>query len=316
MELLKSYAHQVVSYLPVSQRDELFAELYDSLCEEYSDLLESEPGLAEAAFLNRNKKHPMKYATELAGEASAWLIGPRFYYSFISTIKFALSLVVIFHVVTGVVRGLASGQIWASFVSALVSVPGTLLWVGAAVLGVFVALEKSGERASWLDNWDAGELVRLDGHQSISRGETLFELALSSFALLWVLNIVQLPAMIRHDGDWIREWTVNLPDWFWWAAGLLLVADILFSLFRLSRSVWTRSMRGVTVVMQIFWIGMLLFAVNQPGLLSVDHESAAQFIPVIEKVARGGLVVVSAIIAWDTLVHTWRLLRGSKFQAN
>lgn len=310
MKHLKAYARQVVSYLPASQRDELCAELYDSLCEEYADYREDEPTLDEISFLNRYRKHPMKHATELAGEDGAWLVGPQFYYSFLSALKIALSLVVVFHVVIGLVRAFASGDLFASFVGAMASIPGSLLWVGAAVLGVFVALEKSGEKASWLDTWNAGELQLADSNQPVSRAEALFELALSSFALLWVLDIVHLPDMLRHDGEWIREWTVNLPEWFWWVAGLLLVGDILFALYRLPRTLWTRPMRGITILMQVLWIGLLLFAAGQPDLLAVDHDSATQFLPIIEKATRGGLLVACAIIAWDTLVHAWRLFKG------
>ena len=237
MKHLKAYARQVVSYLPASQRDELCAELYDSLCEEYADYREDEPTLDEISFLNRYRKHPL---------------------------KIALSLVVVFHVVIGLVRAFASGDLFASFVGAMASIPGSLLWVGAAVLGVFVALEKSGEKASWLDTWNAGELQLADSNHSVSRAEALFELALSSFALLWVLDIVHLPDMLRHDGEWIREWTVNLPEWFWWVAGLLLVGDILFALYRLPRTLWTRPMRGITILMQVLWIGLLLFAALLP----------------------------------------------------
>ena len=65
MDLLKAYARQVVSYHPPKQRDELFDEIYDSLCEEYSDRQAGEPVLTEAGFLNRFKQHPMRYATDL-----------------------------------------------------------------------------------------------------------------------------------------------------------------------------------------------------------------------------------------------------------
>jgi len=37
MDLLKSYAHQVVSCHPEKGRDDLFAEVYDELCEKFKD---------------------------------------------------------------------------------------------------------------------------------------------------------------------------------------------------------------------------------------------------------------------------------------
>jgi hypothetical protein len=290
----------------------MFAEIYDNLCEELSDQREQNPGLSEAEFLNQFKEHPMKYATDLAAGESAYLVGPQLYFSFLSALKVALSLVVVFHVIIGSVGAFASGHVWSSFWGAVSTIPQTLLWVGAAVLGVFVAMEKSGERATWLDKWDASELQAVDSHQSVSRGEISFDLVFSSFALLWILGIVQFPAMIRHDGEWISEWSVNLPDWLWLTAGFLLAIDIAFALYRLTRSLWTRRMRLVTVITQVLWIGLLVFALDQSGLVSTDHESAVQFLPVVEKATRAILLIVCAIIAWDTLSHTWRLIQAAR----
>ena len=272
MELIKAYAHQVVSYHPAAMRDEMFAEIYDNLCEEFIDQREEQPGLTEAEFLNRNKVHPMKYATELAAEGTAYLVGPQFYFSFLSTLKIALTLVVAFHIVIGAVGALARGEVWASFWGSIMSIPSTLLWVSASVLGVFVALEKSGESASWLDKWDVSELEMADSHQSISRGEISFDLVFSSFALLWIFDIVQLPVLLRHDGEWIQDWSVNLPDWFWVIIVCLLVIDIVFAVYRLRRTLWTRTMRMVTIATQACWIVLLAYAASQPDLLSVEHE--------------------------------------------
>ena len=92
MELLKSYAHQVASYHPAKDRDELFAEVYDELCEEFADWSASHPGGDEVAFLNANRQHPMRHATHLAGEHQNYLIGPQFYYSFIEALKAAAGI--------------------------------------------------------------------------------------------------------------------------------------------------------------------------------------------------------------------------------
>ncbi len=63
MNLLKAYVHQVVSYHPSANRDELFAEIYDEICEEYADKKLADANLSEADFLDSSKQHPMKYAT-------------------------------------------------------------------------------------------------------------------------------------------------------------------------------------------------------------------------------------------------------------
>lgn len=309
MDVLKAYANQVVSYLPEGQRDELYAEIYDELCEEFADQCGNKPGLSETDFLNASKQHPMRFATQLASDSKIYLIGPQFYFSFLSALKISLSITVIFLVLVGAASAFASGNIWGSFWGFVASIPENLLWVGAAVLGVFVALEKSGEKATWLEKWDASELKPTDGHQTISRVESSFDLGFSTFALLVVLNIIEIPAMVRHDGQWIRDWSVNLPDAFWYIAGTMLVFDIGFSLYRLSRSIWTRRLRLVTVVSNILWIALLGVAISQPELLSVEQESVSEFLPIFNKAAKGSLLVACLIIAWDTLSHSWRLLK-------
>ena len=56
MDYLKAYAHQVVSYHPEKGRDELFAELYDELREEFSDWQAEHTEGDEAAFLDADAR--------------------------------------------------------------------------------------------------------------------------------------------------------------------------------------------------------------------------------------------------------------------
>lgn len=309
MELLSSYAHQVVSYLPPAQRDDTYAEVYDSLCEEFADWRENSASGDQEDFLNETKEHPMRYATRLAAEETAYLIGPRFYFSFLAALKTALTVVAVFFVVVAVVNALASGQVFAAVVNTLVALPEAMLWVGAAVLGVFVALEKSGENASWLEHWQASDLLAVDEHQTISRGETVFELVVASFVLLWVLGRFELPGMIRHDGVWAEALTVNLPLMYWWVLGLVLVFDIVFALHLLRRTLWTTRLRLVKIGNNLVWIALLAYAVVQPALLTVEHPSAGEFMPLVHNAARGFLMVTMALTAWDLLSHVRRIVR-------
>jgi hypothetical protein len=312
MDMLKSYAHQVVSYLPAKQRDELFDEIYANLSEEFDDWKLANPGLDEVRFLNQCKSHPIRYATRMAAEDSAYLVGPQFYFSFLSALKIAVTVVLVFHLVIGVISALASGQIWAAAWNLLISIPNTLIWVAAAVLGVFVALEKSGEKATWLDKWDASELEPVDSHRPISRGEVLFELVIASFALLWVSGIVKLPGLIRYHGEWVGEWAVKLPDAFWLAVALLLVFDIGFAVYRLTRSLWTARLRALAIISGALWFCLAIYAIEQPSLLAVSHEKASAFLPVAENALKGGLIVLCLILAWDILSHSWRLFRANR----
>lgn len=310
MNMLEAYAHQVVSYHPVAQRDDLFAEIYDELCEEFSDQQAQTPDLSEVDFLNKYKQHPMRYATQLASDSATYLVGPQFYFSFLSAMKVALSVVVLFHLAVGVLGAFASGDIWSAFWKMLLNASHTMLWVGAAVIGVFIALERSGEKASWLDEWDAADLKPVNDHQSVSQLESSFDLGLSTFGLLFVLGIVDFPIVLNNGAEWIREWTINVPDGFWLAMGILFVLGMGFSLYCLSQTLWTSRMRIIAITKNILWIIMLALAVSHAELLSAGNQAAPAFLPILEKVVRGGLFILCLIIGWDTVVQIMRLARS------
>jgi len=111
----------------------------------------------------------------------------------------------------------------------------------------------------------------------MSRGATLFDLGIALLALLWLVDIIHVPAVIDLDGNLMSDWLINLPDGFWIAAGVLLVFDIA-----------------------------------QPDLLSIQGEPTAvqqDFLQITNRAVKGSLAVVCAILVWDTLTHIWRLRR-------
>jgi len=310
MDVLKSYAHQVVSYHPEKARDDLFAEIYDELCEEFKDWQEMNPGKSEANFLDANREHPMKYATRLAAEDSAYLVGPQFYFSFLSALKIGAAITAGFYLVLATIYASISGFSIGTFLRVLSGIPLTLLWVSASILGVFVALERSGERASWLDKWSAADLEPIDDNKQMSRGHTLFDLGIAVVALLWLVDIIQIPAIIDLDAGTTSYWLTDLPDWFWTAAGVMLVFDIAHALFRLTRNFWSPRLRLTTIASNLIWIGLLGFAIVQPDLLSIQAEPAnlsQDVLQISNKAIRGSLGVVCAILAWDTVTHIWRM---------
>ena len=314
MDVLKSYAHQVVSYHPEKFRDEMFEELYNELCEEFADWQLDHPDANQAAFLDAEKEHPMRFATRLAPDGSAYLIGPQFYYSFISALKVAVVVTVGFHLFLGVISALGSGNYVGSITRMMISVPATLMWVCISILGVFIALEKSGERATWLDNWKASKLVPIESHQLISKGETFFDLGVALIGLLWLVDIVQIPSLVRHNGSWVSGWVANLPNAFWVTAGILLVLDILYCIFRLVRNFWSPKLRLTSIVFNIAWMALLSYAASQSELISLGSAGAAgmeDLQVVINNVVSGSLFVVVAILALDTLNHGWRLYKPS-----
>jgi hypothetical protein len=254
----------------------------------------------------------MKYATRLAAEDSAYLVGPQFYFSFLSALKIGAALTAGFYLALAAVYASASGLHLGTFVRVLSGFPLSLLWVGAVILGVFVALEKSGERASWLDKWSAADLEQIDDHKPMSRGNTLFDLGIAVLALLWLVDIIQVPAFIDLDGNSVSYWLIDLPDWFWIAVGAMLVFDIAHALFRLTRNFWSPRLRLTTIASNLIWIALLGFVIAQPELLSIQGEPASvppDLLQMAKKAIRGVLGFVCALLAWDTVIHIWRLRR-------
>ena len=312
MDFLKTYAHQVVSYHPEKARDDLFNELYNELCEEFDDWQEEHPDGGEAAFLDAKKEHPMRFATRLAPEGSAYLIGPQFYYSFISALKVATFVTIGFHLFMGAITALGSGAYFGSITRSLMAVLGTLVWVYASILGVFILLEKSGEKATWLNNWTSSKLDPIDGHQPISKSEIFVDLGFCLLGLLWLMEIIPFPFIVGYDEKWISGWTFNLTDQFWAGIGILLVIEIAHCIYRLVKIFWSPKLRLLSIVSNMVWIGLFSYFANQALLVSpgeLASEGMQDLQGLINKVIDGILYGVMIVLALDTMNHVWKLLK-------
>ena len=312
MDLLKAYVQQVVSYHPKASQEELFAEIYDELCEEYEDQKLSKSELSELEYLDSNKLHPMKYATQLAADSSSYLIGPQFYFSFISVLKIGIAITVLMFTVLAAITAIQSENIWRSFFHVLFEIPGALLWVSLTILSIFVVLEKSGEKASWLDSWSAGALSLSDDYQKIPRGEALFDFGISTITLLWVLEFIKMPTVLDSNKVEIIDWSILLPDWFWVVLVAMLMFDLVFCIVRLSRHYWTKSLRLTTIGTNIIWLAILVFVLSNSQIIDATaHEAIvdANLIKVINLVLKSVLLGAIIIISWETITHIRRVFK-------
>ncbi len=306
MDLLKAYVYQVVSYHPEASREDMFAEIYDEIIEDYADKRLANPNLSEAEFLDTNKVHPMKYATQLAAESSAYLIGPQLYYSFISALKIGAVITIIVHVAMAAFSAMQSENVWGRFFSVFFSFQEALLWVGASIFGVFIILEKSGEKASWLDNWKASDLSLVDSCKKISRGETLFDFCISTIALLWIFKVIKIPIVVDANNAGIYDWVVQLPDWFWMLVVAMLIFDLCFCIVRLYRHLWTYRLRLITIVTNSIWIIILGYVAAQTliiGAPAYEANAGVDLIKAINIGLKSILLVAILIIGWDTISH-------------
>lgn len=310
MDLLKEYVIQVVSYQPAASREDMFAEIYDEVIEEYTDKKIANSNLSEAEFLDTYKVHPMKYAAQLATESSSYLIGPQLYFSFISALKIGVVITIIIFLVMAAISAMHSENVWSRFFSVFLSIPEALLWVGAWILSIFIILEKSGQKASWLDNWKASDLSSTDSYQKISRGETLFDFSITTIALLWIFDFIKIPVVVDENNVVLSDWVVLLPDWFWIVLIAMLIFDLGFCIVRLYRQLWTQRLRLITVVTNIAWLAMLGLVVSQAQIIDAavyESSVSVDLISSINLVLKGIVAGAMLIIGWDTVHHIIQL---------
>lgn len=182
MELIKGYANKVASFLPAKQRESMRDEIFADLCDEFEEYQTS-----EEAFL-ADKPHPMKYAGQLVEPNYGYLIGPQFYFSYIETLKGIAAIITLIFAGFAVVEIATSQTLVGLIIDWLYITVYAMLWITAAVTGIFVALERTGERASWLDSWNIDTLKQWQSSYTISRTTIAFELGMSVVLLTWLLG--------------------------------------------------------------------------------------------------------------------------------
>jgi hypothetical protein len=311
MDLLRAYAEKVSSYLPQKIRSETADELYDSLCEEFQEQAE-QSDLSESDFV-RSQIHPIKRATQLGEGEKLYLIGPGFYLSFIQAIKVAAMVVAVIHVGLFALTAWTSDNLIQVFLQTMSNYVSSFTNVAFIIGLIFIVIEKTGERADWLDSWNVKDLERSYGKQKISKFETLFELNVAVIVFLWLTKAIELPAMMRIDGVWLADMMVNIPDLVLSIMIGMLAFDILVSAFKLLRGYWSSMLRVATLVSSLIWIGLLV-AVIQIDELVVEALFAGVVDLDMGNILGGintgidiSLTIAIVIIAWDSVTQAYRL---------
>lgn len=299
MDLIQAYANKVSSYLPAKQRASTRDEIYADLADEFDDA-----NATPEDFL-ADKPHPMKYAAALAEPNQAYLIGPQFYFSYVETLKGAAAIVSIIFIGLGLLEVGTSGLLITPLIGAALGLLQALVWTTAAITGVFIALERSGERASWLDNWQTSSLKQWLSNHTISRTTIAFELGMSLILLAWLMGIFQFPTFVWHDGQRIDDWQLMISNSLRWAFIALLVVDVTQAIWQFSEPVWSLAKRWLRIGFNALWILALLFAWAQPDkiqLVMTDMpENLVSLQALFNQLLNWGLLGAAALMVWDSL---------------
>jgi hypothetical protein len=164
MDLVNEYLRAVAALLPKAQRDDIIAELRDTIL---SQIEEREADLGrpltddEVEALLREVGHPVVIAARYS-DGPQHVVGPTLYPYWLFAVKAAILLQVAIAVVVVVVRTLAFGNFSLVFGQAIGSgVTGALVLIGAATCAAWF-IERRGARIDYLDKWRVRDLRYLE----------------------------------------------------------------------------------------------------------------------------------------------------------
>ncbi|EAR07381.1 hypothetical protein [Reinekea blandensis] len=305
MDLIRAYADKVAGYLPRRIRQETADELYDSLSEQFEERQSHDDECDPMVFVQQ-QPHPIRMATQLGQNESLYLIGPGFYLSFIEAIKMTALVVAVLHVALFAVSAWTSDNLVQAFIQSLFGVPETLGNAVVIIALIFFVLERSGERASWLDRWNAEDLAATE-HAPISKTESLIEINVSAIGFLLFSGAIELPSLADHDGIWLTDLTFNLPGALLMVLCGLLLLDVLFGAVKLVRSVWIPRFRQIQCLLNGVWMVILVLVIDQQPLLSSLNDVDTRVLTGIETGINVALLIAIVVMAWESATHLYQL---------
>lgn len=164
MDLVEDYLHAVALLLPKAQRDDIIAELRDTILTRV-EAKESELGRKltedETEAVLREIGHPLLVAARYR-EGPQHLVGPALYPYWAFAVKLALTIVAVVAAVSFVVRLLATGDVAYALGTAMASaIGGAVSLIGAATIIAWV-VERRGGSIDYLDRWRVRDLKGLE----------------------------------------------------------------------------------------------------------------------------------------------------------
>lgn len=297
MNIVTNYLAEVGRFLPEADRADILNELRSSIEEEITEQAEHErksPNEVLASRVLKRFGHPIKVAGRYQPEK--YLVGPGLYPAYIQTLK--VVTVVAFCIQIFVALAIGQSSQWQIEPVALLKMSvETLFWAFAIVTTIFVFLEQSGERLNWYESWSPESLLRGE-LWTIKRSDIVTNLLAEAVLLLWWNDVLVLQNWIPALAD--IEIRLS-PAWaaFFWPVNVVFSACVLLHAYVLVKGVWNRwtlATEITTCAAVLYIIGALL---TSGELLRVAGESGAAIHGHLQNSARGAMLVIAAITAWD-----------------
>lgn len=289
MNLIDRYIAEVGRYLPEKNRSDIEAEIRSMV----EDMLDERSGDAKSADdkvmaetleeLGNPKLLAAKYSPP-----KRYLIGPGWYEFYIQTLKRVLYVALPVFIAVTFILTLAKDPL--DFINAVGNTVSEAFGVGVQIFFwitvIFILLERSDEvPGTTLEHhpkkWTVAQLPEFPGKRQISIGETVTNIVMELFVLLWIfLPMIQ----DRLQGDLNNVPFLNPGLWNVWLPVfvVLMVLSLVLEVFKLKVGKWTPALTASNVVLclgSIIYIVLLATTqqvINPEFLATLDPEQIAR----------------------------------------
>jgi hypothetical protein len=298
MSLIDNYLAQVSQLLPEKGRDDILAELRQSLEEEVHSRSESGDSTRDAAITALSKLgHPIQVAA--AYQPNQYLIGPGIFpayrYLLLRVIVglMALHLLLALVVLPSLDVTLSFGQVFSHQLS-------LLGWGAFFVTLGFAVVEYSGEKLHFFEHFNAASLQQAST-RPLEFGELAWNLIAEGLLLLWWNGVLVFVETATLD---------VAPIWklIHWPVNVVVGAMFLLHLWLILRGCWTQRSLYLEILLNLAGLSILA------TLATADHEVVLSGHPelgsgLLNKFINGTMVVISLTLLWDTRKALLPLLR-------
>ena len=298
MKLVDAYLVEVSRFLPEDSRadviDELRASIEDQVTEQAAGSGRAPEPDDERTVLGAFG-HPLKIAS--AYQPQRYLIGPGLFGSYVEALRFLLIAVLSLQVAIALAVGIGSGWTlsgWGLFSQALSSA----VWVAAIVTGVFVAIERSGERLDWYASWRP-DTLRAGPVTVANRTDLITNIVTEGVFLLWWNDVLVLDNWVPLIGEHLSLSSAWEP--LFWPLNVLMATAFVAHTYVLVVGLWRRATLILEILLNVMIIvlGAALFFEDTLVDVATASETATAVGASVQRVVKVALGVIAGIVVWD-----------------
>ena len=317
MELIERYLATVRVLLPISERDDITAELREALMtlrEERESELGHALTTAEDESLLREIGHPVVVASRYRRQQ--YLVGPELYPAYLFVLKLVLAIVAGSALLVGIVAAVAaSGAAGFALGKALaIAWNGAFMAVGVVTV-IFATLQRRSPQLSFLNNWRARDLPRIRKPRRAKWFEHVGGIVLTVVFILWWTAVFPLTPLIPLEpGQSLQLQFAPVWQELHWPVLVFALGLLCYHGLRLMRQTSPRVGYALDLVLQLAMLalsGVALSAgrwvvVTGAGLPAHAISNVDQGVNIGLEVA---LIVTVCVAAIGAGYNMWRLTR-------